>query len=208
MEWISMIEAVNRLGGGKEWFQIIAHRAQAGVIRSQADAYLINGERQGDGPEPIPPFVWRIYNLEGTWRSGDFRGGGNPFAEDASTYEIFGAKFSAEDVASLMGSAAEVMALHVADPGAEEKAAEPMVSDRAGGPGAPSSMHIIKALMEQRAVNGVLEGSLSLEADALLSAFTADPRYSALRAPTKKTVTNQLGAAFRRAHATQNNAQK
>lgn len=161
-EWITGLEAVKRLGGDLGWLSILAHRAQLGIVRTQADAYFVNGERQGDGPSPIPARFWKLYNLEGTWRTGDFTGGGNPFAKDPSRFEVIGAKFAADDVEALGPHATEVETFSAAISERSQGAALSMVSNEA----APlekwrgtdveqflPDMHAIAAMVRERRAN-------------------------------------------------------
>lgn len=101
MEWITPVEAIRRLGGDFRLLgETIAPRLQIGSLNAQADHFFVNDVRQGeDGkPCPVPARFWKIHNLSGTWKSGDFVGGGNPFAKDTSTFRASGVRLLAADI--------------------------------------------------------------------------------------------------------------
>lgn len=95
-------------------------------------------------------------------------------------------RFDVEDVRSLTIKA-----------GATEPT-EPMApTDRSGGPGAPSSMHLIERHMRDRHEAGLLLPTLVEEATALSSWFADQPSHAGLRPATAKTIKNRLRGLYR-----------
>jgi hypothetical protein len=72
------------------------------------------------------------------------------------------------------------------------------LSDRTGGAGAPSSMHIITEMMRERIAQGINNATMATEAEELIRLFAKRPDCSGLRTPTAKTICNSLGQDFRR----------
>lgn len=71
------------------------------------------------------------------------------------------------------------------------------VSDRTGGPGRPSSMHLIESMMRKRAGDGRLAQRLHQEALELRAEFMQGPRFQGLRTPTEKAIQNALRDLYR-----------
>ncbi len=70
------------------------------------------------------------------------------------------------------------------------------VSDRSGGPGAPSSMHLIELEMQRRHQRGEMFSSITEESEALSKWVRAT--HPNLRPATPKTIRNKLTGAHRR----------
>lgn len=84
---------------------------------------------------------------------------------------------------------------------AANEAAQPRLprrSDRTGGPGAPSSMHIIDDLLSQEASAGNLLETLAAQARELRRLFDADALNDGLRKPEPGTIENRIRSEYKR----------
>lgn len=71
-------------------------------------------------------------------------------------------------------------------------------SDRSGGAGRPSSMHIVLALFANRCASGEVDlSSVKSEASALHQLFKGDPSNAGLRAPGVGTIENNIREGYR-----------
>lgn len=70
-------------------------------------------------------------------------------------------------------------------------------TDRTGGPGRPTAMHLVAMMMRQRFKLGEAMPTLSQEADELERLFAAREEYAALAKPKAKTIKNVLGSTYR-----------
>lgn len=83
------------------------------------------------------------------------------------------------------------------DPEPESEVA-PAPTDRTGGPGRPTPMHIITLMFRKRVEEGTAWPKLKQEAEALKVLFEQEERYSELARVTSKTIENQLRDEFNR----------
>jgi hypothetical protein len=144
-EWITPLEALRRLGDWKLIADAIPLRLQAGALQARADVFLINGSA---GDPLVPASFWRLYNLGGTWRTGDFMGGGNPTARDPSVFRAIGVKFRADQINTLAIELRTTLAeLRAIAPAASEQVDDafrpPLPPDLANSRTAPDDLETI-----------------------------------------------------------------
>lgn len=84
------------------WAESIVDRAGRGLIPAQAQSLYLSGIEQPNSPAPIPREVWRAYNLEQNWVTGDFKAKGNPFAKKPLWFEAFGVEFDRSKIEALV----------------------------------------------------------------------------------------------------------
>jgi hypothetical protein len=72
-----------------------------------------------------------------------------------------------------------------------------LLSDRTGGQGRPSSIHIVEAMMRERAERGELLSSLHAEARKLAQLFVEREDCQEMTRPTPKTIENQLRVQYK-----------
>jgi hypothetical protein len=102
-EWISANAALEYLGGASydarvRWVDVIVGRARNGLLSCEADAVMLNGQRQEGQSPRVPTEVWSTLNLENNWVAGDFGSSGHPLAKNPGRYEAFGVRLLRSEI--------------------------------------------------------------------------------------------------------------
>ena len=106
-DWITSHEAMQLLGpksreAAERWAEAIVTRVGHGLMPVRASAFIHGSERRaGDHPE-VDGCLFRAYNLEQNWVTGDFSAEPNPFAKEPISFKAFGVQFRRSDIEALV----------------------------------------------------------------------------------------------------------
>ena len=106
-DWISAHEAMQMLcprshEAAARWAEVIVRRVGHEMIPIRAKVFILAGERQiGDDPL-VDGQLFRAYNLEQNWVTGDFSAQPNPLAKKAIGFQAFGTQFRRSDIEALV----------------------------------------------------------------------------------------------------------
>ena len=192
VNWISARDALRKLCPSGAHVEVqraissaILARARAGLRRTHAAWFELNGEEKTDCD--IPAEVWRpsADRIAQNWITGDFSFQGHPLAKNPMIWMALGVTFADENLSSL-----------VTDDGPGEVALDFIAT---GSAGSPTARAAFLQIFEERSAAGITLGSLKSEADAVAGAYASDPRYPRTKGwpPAKPaTVKNNIRDAF------------
>lgn len=209
-QWIPALTALTRAatasGGEDEGVDALLDLLKRGWIRAKAARFAeANGTHKKDALIPVEYWMERKASPSfpgaygDNWALGDFQFDMplRHYPYGKTTMHAYKVSFSADDIDEHFPGSVETSDVLPTDKPQADTIFPDLVSDRTGGPGPRSSMHIIQEMMKRRIARAENEPKMRAEAAALAKLFEEHAPYSGLKPSTPKTIYNRLGALYR-----------
>lgn len=202
--WIGAHDALKLVNApsaaaAERWAETIVDRVGRGLIPTRAQALFVSGEMQEGSPIEIPASLWRAYNLQHNWLTGDFKAKPNHFAKNPIWFEAFGVEFKRSMIESMIPAGGILsFRVDVAPPSDVEQAPLPLDQSRQSRGGAPLDSekwgNFVAAMAGYAASTGI---SPNLTIAKLYEAVASYAMERGCEVPHKSNVSHAVSLALR-----------